>query len=111
MARQQPLELYQGDDWNFIVNVTHNGVPVSLSGYTAAAQIRRSSADTDTTVDAEFTCTVGTTSITLTLPNNMTIAIQGGTYRWDLQVTSAAGVVTTLLYGPVTVHADITRVA
>lgn len=110
MARNQPLDLYQGDDWTAVVYVQDpSGNPVDVSDHTAKAQIRRSSADTDSTVDAEMTTSITGFTVTLGLTHTVLAALSGS-YRWDLQLTDiASGGVQTVLYGPVTVLAEVTR--
>jgi hypothetical protein len=113
VARNQPLDLYQGDDWAATVYVHDgNGDPIpALDTYTVAAEIRRSSADTDATVDATIITAVdvGLSAVNLSLPGTTTAGLSG-TYRWDLQVKDPSGVKTTILYGQVTVLAEVTRI-
>lgn len=107
MARNQPLNIYQGDDFNAVVNLSHDGTPVDLTGYTAAAQIKRTSSDT--TVVATLSATVDATfsRVTLALSHTVTATLTG-TYWWDLQLTSSTGSISTPLYGPVYTKAQTT---
>jgi hypothetical protein len=110
-AKYQPIEIYQGDDWAAIVYVHDaNGKLPDLSGYTALAQIRRSSADTDSTVDATITTSIDTINSLIDLSMSHTITTSlSGSFRWDLQLTNATGGISTIMYGPVAVIAEITR--
>lgn len=100
------LYLYAGDDLVLKIDVTDNaGAPFNLTGYTAEAQIR-ASAEAATSID--FTAVVGASDVTLTLTSakSTTMPAKG---VWDVQVVSAAGAVTTLAAGKVTVMAEVTR--
>uniref|UniRef100_A0A6M3KMZ3 Putative tail protein n=1 Tax=viral metagenome TaxID=1070528 RepID=A0A6M3KMZ3_9ZZZZ len=99
----------QGAD--YILEVTVNdtvGVPYSLVGASAAAQIRE-------TIDAvpkiEFVCVVdeATSVITLSLTAVVTAGIDYTEGFWDCELTEADGVVTRLLYGDVDISPEVTR--
>lgn len=106
-----PLNLVQGDDFNAMATVysTAGGL-ADLTGYTAQAQIRRDVADEDPTVDAVISCVVheDTSIIDLHMDGTVTATLTAN-YRWDLQVESPLGDVSTILYGPVFVVAEVTR--
>lgn len=102
------LVLYRGDDFYLDVTVTDTGGgPFDLTGYTASAQVRVS-ADTADPPAATFTATIAANVIHLHLAN---VAAAGlpPLGVWDVQITDAAGVVTTLAYGAVTTTPDVTR--
>lgn len=110
MAKTATLNIYQGDDYAAVVTVLDsNGQPADLTGYTAQAQIRHDVADVAPTVVIEIPTTI-------TLPNQITLAVAhvfttplSGPYKWDLQITDASNIITTLLYGPVQVILEVTR--
>jgi len=108
---RQSLTIYQGDDFGAIVTVNNeDGTPADISTYTAQAQIRRGAADVDPVVAAQFTATVESPVINLTLTHDQTLLLTG-TYVWDLQLVSAGGVITTIMTGPVRTSAEVTRAA
>ena len=107
MADYAYLQLYQGDDYFATVTVTDSSGPADLSDYTAKAQIRLGSAD-QSPVLVTIAAAISSPDILLSIPASQTLLLSG-TYRWDLQLTSSGGVVTTLLSGPVSVQPEITR--
>ena len=113
MASNANLQIYQGDDYAAVVTVTSADptVPPSqvLAGYTAQAQIRQDVADVASTVLVEIGTSVSSPNITLSIPHAQTVPLTGQTMRWDLQVKSPAGIVTTLLAGFVRVQNEVTR--
>lgn len=111
MASKGDLLIYQGDDYLATVTVANqDGSPVDLTGFTAQAQIREDVADNAPEVVVEIAATVGTSTVELSIPNAETKLLNGA-YRWDLQLTSADGFITTVLAGKVTVTAEVTRSA
>ena len=107
--RIQALDIYQGDDYAAVANVTHQGLPADLSPFTASAQIRRFPADQDASVDATFVCTIVGSTVQLTLPHTVTVVLSG-CYVWDLELTeTATGLIRTIAHGPVHVSLEVTR--
>jgi hypothetical protein len=106
------LDIYQGDDEAWVVDVDNDdGTPADLTGYTTKAQIRRTVADSAPTVEAELiTALVTPSQIKLELPHAITGTL-GGSYVWDLEITSPAGIVVTILAGDVIVRKEVTRAA
>jgi hypothetical protein len=111
MVSQIDIEVYQGDDWAGIVSVVDaNDNPVDLTGFTPAAQVRLGPAD-NWPVLVEMSATVdGVTQgqINLAMTSAQTAALTCN-YLWDLQITDAANVSTTLMSGRVLVTQEITR--
>jgi hypothetical protein len=104
----EDLEVYQGDDISVTVTVRNaDGTPATLTGYTAKAQVRKTSADFGP-VMAEFTCTIQTNVISLSLSNAQTVLLAGPHY-WDVQIKSPGGSVTTLVRGRLLATEEITR--
>lgn len=113
------IDVYQGDDWAGDVTVLDcfDGKPADLTGYRAAAQIRRGPADqTGEHVMAEMTCAVVPVPdgeiphhISLSLSHRETRHLRQSRYRWDLQIVAPTGEITTLLAGDVRVTPEVTR--
>ncbi len=90
-------------------------VPVNLTGYTAALQIR--SLPEDPT--AVLSLSTGGNGITIPTPLNGTVEVQAtaaqtraiipGTYYYDIEITSTGGIVYRLAQGQVVVSAEVTR--
>jgi hypothetical protein len=89
-------------------------VPINLTGYTAALQIR-SLPESPTAV---LSLTTGN-GITISTPTNGTVEVQAtavqtraivaGTYYYDIEITSQSGIVYRLAQGQVVVSAEVTR--
>jgi len=107
------LAIYQGDDWSASVTVLRGDLtPMDLTGYTATSQIRAGVADQAPMVAAVITATVVLPNfISLYLPHAQSALLPGTDYRWDLQIVSAAGQITTILAGAVQVTQEVTRAA
>jgi hypothetical protein len=107
---QADLQIFQGDDYQGTVTVLDSASkPVDLTGYTVLAQIRIMPAQYWPAVAATITCTVTLpNTITLFIPNTVTINLYC-TYVWDLQLTDATGLISTILQGYVYVEQDISR--
>jgi hypothetical protein len=105
----QPLQMYQGDD--FTQTITVEGF-VDLNGYTVMAQIRTGFADDapgPPTASFQTDVTLNTANVTFSMPRTITQQLSGS-YKWDLQIVSPTGQVTTILYGPLKVLQEVTRI-
>ena len=105
------LQIYQGNDFSATVTVSSPNTPPAtvIQGYTAAAQIRQDIADVASTIILALTTAVASPNITLSATHTQTAALPHNTMRWDLQVTSPSGIVTTILAGLVIVYPQVTR--
>jgi hypothetical protein len=112
------LEMVQGDTFrkNLRLSLVDDDAVlidyIDLTGCTGKAQMRESYEDPDIT--AEFVVTVmnqATTKggVTIYLAPATTEAIAVKKYVWDLQITNAAGDVTTYIGGDATVTNQVTR--
>jgi len=111
---EHDLYIVRGDTWqqDFIYESPAD-TPVDLTGYSARLQVRQarfsdstllalSSDDGDITLDDEG-------NIQLTATAAVTALLDFSTARYDLELTSAGGIVTTLLEGEVRLIKDVTR--
>jgi hypothetical protein len=112
---QLDLNMYQGASWDYVLTwrTGDPAAPVNLTSFTARMQARES-ANADTTVlsiTSGSGIALGGTAGTITLTRSAaeTAAIPAGAYRYDLEVESAAGVVTRLIEGVLTVSREVTR--
>ena len=110
MARISNIFIDQGADFTTTVTVTDsNGDAVSLVGYSAAAQIRKSYSSSTSTA---FTTSISNASggeITITLSDTQTTALEAGRYLYDVLITASGGDKTRVVEGQVTVNPSVTR--
>jgi hypothetical protein len=119
------LNVYQGDRFellfrlrsqvfNAISGKWESGGYLDLTGVTVKSQLRLKKEDT--TVAAEFTCTVADQTVADTkgavlcvLTPAQTALLAAPAYYYDVQVTSGPDAVTTYLQGQVMVTPEVTR--
>jgi hypothetical protein len=111
VPQRVPLALYRGDTCSIVLRLWSDvgaSVPVDLSGTEVTAQVRLTP-DT-TTVLAAFTVTVDTNVIQLLLPPADT-AVLPAQAVYDVQIdwNADGALIQTVLAGPVSVTADVTR--
>ena len=110
MASISNIFIDQGADFTTTVTVTDaNGDAVSLAGYSAAAQIRKSHSSSTSTA---FTASISNASggeITITLSDTQTAALEAGRYVYDVLITASGGDKTRVVEGQVTVNPSVTR--
>ncbi len=110
MASISNIFIDQGADFTTTVTVTDsNGDAVSLTGYSAAAQIRKSYSSSTSTA---FTTSISNASggeITITLSDTQTAALEAGRYLYDVLITASGGDKTRVVEGQVTVNPSVTR--
>ena len=110
-AGKHDITLDQGATYNMQIRVEENGVPVDLSNYTFASQIRKSHYSTD--VAAHFTTQLvngplGSFNISLT--DTETSALDSAyTHVYDVEMTANTGVVTRVIEGTVTISPEVTQ--
>jgi len=110
MAIIANLYIDQGTDFSITVDVTDSaGEILELDDYTAAAQIRKTYSSS--TVSATFATSIAELAgqVTISLTDTQTAALEAGRYVYDLNITSAAGVVTRVIEGQAIVTPGVTR--
>ena len=94
----------QGATFTTTVTVSDaNGDAVSLSGYSVAAQIRKSHLSSTSTA---FTASISNASageITISLTDSQTTSLEAGRYVYDVLITASGGTKTRVVEGQVTV--------
>jgi len=114
MAQAYNGTIDQGADWYLTaVYKDSTGTAINLTGYTAALQLREVADSTTPVLDLVtgdgITITGATGTIQVHADALQTAAIAAGTYFYDLEITSAGGIVTRLIQGTQTVSAEVTR--
>jgi hypothetical protein len=107
------IAVEQGADWAATVTWEADGDPVDLTGYSAAMQVRKSpgsvAALLELTDAAGLTLGGAAGTIEITITSAQLSAIEAGDWQYDLELTSASGVVTRVLQGRFVVDAEVTR--
>ena len=110
MASISNIFIDQGADFTTTVTVSDaNGDAVSLSGYSVAAQIRKSHLSSTSTA---FTASISNASageITISLTDSQTTSLEAGRYVYDVLITASGGTKTRVVEGQVTVNPSVTR--
>lgn len=109
MALKANLIIDQGTTFNTSINLTDdNGEPLSLIGYSGAAQIRKHYTSSNA---VSFVVSVNSSLgvVTLDLTANQTANMQAGRYVYDVELTDSGGVVSRIVEGIVTVSPNVTR--
>lgn len=109
MSLQVPLTAIQGNDNNYYLDVTFNGDPLNLTGYTPHAYVKA----TQQTSDGSATIynigaglawvSQATGKLKFTLPH--TAVTTAGIQWWRLDIVDGSGNVSTVFFGPLTVKA------
>tara|TARA_Y100000022_G_scaffold31774_1_gene25040 strand:+ start:5496 stop:5831 length:336 start_codon:yes stop_codon:yes gene_type:complete len=100
----------QGADFSITVDVSDaNGNQLNLTGYTAAAQMRKTYESSS--VSATFTTSIAAADgqVTLTLTDTVTTALSPGRYVYDLVVTDGSSLSTRVVEGQAIVTPGVTR--
>ena len=110
MASISNIFIDQGATFTTTVTVTDaNGDAVNLSGYSVAAQIRKTFLSSSATA---FTATISNASsgeITISLSPTQTAALEAGRFVYDVVITASGGTKTRVVEGQVTVNPSVTR--
>ena len=110
MASISNIFIDQGATFTTTVTVTDsNGDAVNLSGYSVAAQIRKTFLSSSVTA---FTASISNASsgeITISLTDTQTTALEAGRFVYDVLITASGGTKTRVVEGQVTVNPSVTR--
>ena len=110
MASISNIFIDQGATFTTTVTVTDsNGDAVNLSGYSVAAQIRKTFLSSSATA---FTASISNASsgeITISLTDTQTTALEAGRFVYDVPITASGGTKTRVVEGQVTVNPSVTR--
>jgi hypothetical protein len=109
MATKANLVIDQGTTYNTSLSVTDDdGNIIDLTGYSAAAMIRKHYTSTTST---SFVASVNVSSgeVTLSLTSNTTANLVAGRYVYDCELTDSNGQISRLVEGIVTVNPQVTR--
>ena len=110
MAGFVELTLEQGANFNTVLDLKDSaGGILNLSGYSVAAQMRKSYYSTTAT---SFTMTISDAAagqITMAMSAANTASVTPGRYVYDILLTSGSGIKTRIIEGIITVMPSVTR--
>ena len=110
MAIIANLYIDQGTDFSITVDVTDSaGDILNLSGYTAAAQIRKTYESSAISETFATSIAQSTGQVTLSLTDTHTSGLTGGRYVYDLNITSSGGNTSRVIEGQAIVTPGVTR--
>jgi hypothetical protein len=114
VTAQYDLTIQQGATYRRTFRWLADGDPVSLTGFVARMQIRRSVRAPEvlvsaTTENGRLTLNAPAGEVSLELPASVTAAITARTGVYDLELEDAGGVVTRLVEGAVEFVPEVTR--
>lgn len=108
MAIKANLTIDQGTDYSTSINLTDDsGDVVTLTGYTANAQIRKTFSSSNA-VNFGVTLQESNGVVVLALTDTQTANLVAGRYVYDVKLT-AAGITSRIVEGIVTVTPSVTR--
>jgi len=109
MAIKANLIIDQGATYATKLNITDaNGIAVDLTGYSAAAQIRKHYTSSNST-PFTVTLTAATGAVVLSLSSNSTANLVAGRYVYDVELIDGAGRISRIIEGTVTISPNVTR--
>ena len=110
MAAVSNLYIDQGADFSTTVSLTDsNGQVLSLTGYTALGQIRKTYGSSTVAGTFDTALTAATGQITLTLADTVTGGMSSGRYVYDIIITDSSGDKTRILEGQATITPSVSR--
>ncbi len=112
MATISNIYIDAGADYTTTVTVTDSsGAALDLTGYTAAAQIRKTHESSSVTVSftVAFNADRTTGRLDISLTGTQTGAISAGRYVYDVLITSGASAKIRVVEGIVTINPRVTQ--
>ena len=110
MAAVSNLYIDQGADFSTTISLTDsNGDVLSLTGYSALGQIRKTYGSSSVAATFVTTLAGATGQITLTLTDVVTGGRTSGRYVYDIIITDSSGDKTRILEGQATITPSVSR--
>ena len=105
--------LPQGSTWDDVWTLKVEGTPYNLTGCTARLQFRKyfTSPDAALSITSSSGITLGGAAgtVTFSVADTVTAAIEAGVYVYDLEIETAGGVTSRWVQGKVSVSAEVSR--
>jgi hypothetical protein len=100
---------YRGDTNQFVIRPKNaNGAAFDLTGYTAIFTIANRRGSTGTQYEAQAVVDTTNDLVTCTILPGVGRSLAAGTFVYDVQITTGAANIVTILTGSITVTDDIT---
>jgi hypothetical protein len=100
---------YRGDTNQFVIRPKNaSGAAFDLTGYTAAFRIANRRGSTGTQYEGQVTVDTANDLLTCTILPGVGRNLTPGTFVYDVQITTGASNILTILTGSITVTDDIT---
>jgi hypothetical protein len=100
---------YRGDTNQFVIRPKNaNGTSFDLTGYTALFTIANRRGSTGTQYEAQAVVDTTNDLVTCTILPGVGRSLAAGTFVYDVQITTGAANIITILTGSITVTDDIT---
>jgi hypothetical protein len=100
---------YRGDTNQFVIRPKNaNGAAFDLTGYTAIFTIANRRGSTGTQYEAQAVVDTVNDLVTCTILPGVGRQLSAGTFVYDIQITTGAANIVTILTGSITVTDDIT---
>ena len=107
MPRYLPAELnltiHRRTDYAIGLTIKSDGVPVSLTGSTIVAQVKREYEDADSVADWTVTISNPSSGYAVLSMDDEDTDLEPGDYYWDAIIRDADGIDSKLLYGVITI--------
>ena len=108
-AGKYDLVIDQGSDYSTTLTLTKDGSAINLTNYTGRSHIRATRESSNyVAFNMTFPDRVAG-QVTMTLPSATSSSMAAGSYVYSLEIESAAGAVTRLIEGSLTLTREITR--
>lgn len=110
MANVSNIFVDQGSTFTVTIDVTDNsGGPFDLTDYSAQAQIRKTYTSVNPTATFSVSVNVANSTVTLSLTDTVTSALEHGRYVYDCIIIDQGGTKTRIVEGQATVTPGVTK--
>jgi hypothetical protein len=109
MSGKYNIVAEQGATFNLNFTVQIDGVPLNLTGYTFAMQVRRSTSATTTLINITSATMTSVGHVSATVSATTMATVPAGRWVYDIELTSSGAEVTRILEGRFIVTPEVTQ--
>jgi hypothetical protein len=109
MSGKYNIVAEQGATFNLNFTVQIDGVPLNLTGYTFAMQVRRSTSATTTLLNLTSATMTSVGHVSATVSATTMATVPAGRWVYDIELTSSGAEVTRILEGRFIVTPEVTQ--